>query len=65
MNDLLMFLLSYFVNKGMLEIHWNIDAQNFIYVVSEPDNCDEEEEQDIEIDADDILNRMLNRKKKQ
>ena len=66
MYNLLMFLLSYFVNRGLLEIHWNVDTQRFIYVVSDSESFDEDNEDDaMQIDPDDILSKMLNRKKKQ
>lgn len=65
MYNMMMFMLTYFVNKGLMEIHWNMDKEQFVYVVATDEEEEKiEEKKEIDIDPDDILRKMLNRRKK-
>jgi len=60
-----MFFLTMFVNRNLLKIHWDISTQSFAFTVNELQEQEDDEEEDLmEVDADDILRRMLNRKKR-
>jgi len=64
-KDVSMFFLTMFVNRNLLKIHWDISTQSFAFTVNELQEQEDGEEEDLmEVDADDILRRMLNRKKR-
>jgi hypothetical protein len=64
-KDVSMFFLTMFVNRNLLKIHWDISTQSFAFTVNELQEQEDDEEEDLmEVDPDDILRRMLNRKKR-
>ena len=63
-RDVSMFFLTMFVNRNLLKMHWDISTQSFAFTVNELQEQEDEEENLMEVDPDDILRRMLNRKKR-
>lgn len=66
LKNIAMFFVTIFVNMGILKIHWNSELQEFVFTVANDEENEEEKEESnpFDIDPDDIISRMLNRKKK-
>jgi len=61
-KNISMFIMSYFVNKGVLELHWDIDKQQFVF--SPSSSVISKEESSRAIDADELLENIMKRGRK-